>query len=371
MSHGNVSAGLSFHCQSDLTVMICGLSTFCFYVSATAFVFALIPQLHKNSYLKSTKGLSSLWAAGLSTANLVHTFFVFQISSKNIYFKIASIIYCGTSAGLLFQFWLYSKEDVRFKVTLFGTSIVVWLAIISIEIAVPNLRGANKMEWIAIILFSVGLLPQVIRNIFERSTLGQSNISVVLTAVGWSFQFVPVYIFETSTKFKSMVFIGAFIGHINCLQLIWFRKPVIKTRRIEQSAPQYGSNRSQLPDGDEFYSFREHRTSIASSSVQDDVFVDQKSIANASTLKPTVVGTLTGMAAWQICVGVFEVAALVALTGITVFLVGFFWILFAPCLVIFVLVSVTLYRDYAECTSKCCDDAFDDMQYRMFGENNV
>ena len=162
MSHGNVSAGLSFHCQSDLTIIICGLSTFCFYVSATAFIFSLVPQLHKNSYLKSTKGLSSLWAAGLSTANLVHTFFVFQISSKNIYFKIASIIYCGTSAGLLFQFWLYSKEDVRFKVTLFGTSIVVWLAIISIEIAVPNLRGANKMEWIAVILFSVGLLPQVI-----------------------------------------------------------------------------------------------------------------------------------------------------------------------------------------------------------------
>ena len=63
---------------------------------------------------------------------------------------------------------------------------------------------------------------QVIHNIFERSTLGQSNISVVLTAVGWTFQFVPVYIFETSTKFKSMIFVGAFIGHINCLQVCCF-----------------------------------------------------------------------------------------------------------------------------------------------------
>lgn len=61
--------------------------------------------------------------------------------------------------------------------------------------------------------------PQVMLNILEQSTLGQSNIAVVLMTVGKTFQFVPMQILETSVKFKSMVYVGAFLGHFNCLQV--------------------------------------------------------------------------------------------------------------------------------------------------------
>ena len=57
-------------------------------------------------------------------------------------------------------------------------------------------------------------------NIMESSTLGQSNIAVVLMTVGKSSQFISMQILDTSTKFKSMTYIGAFLGHFNCLQVV-------------------------------------------------------------------------------------------------------------------------------------------------------
>ena len=56
-------------------------------------------------------------------------------------------------------------------------------------------------------------------NIMEYSTLGQSNIAVVLMTVGKTFQFVAMQIIRTPVKFKSMIYVGAFLGHINCLQV--------------------------------------------------------------------------------------------------------------------------------------------------------
>lgn len=160
MVHLNQS-DLSFQCQQDLTIMLCGFSTFCYYISATAFNISLVPQLHKNAYLKSTKGLSSLWAAALFTAGLVHSFFIFHINGSIIYFKISTVIYSCGAFGVLCQFWMYSKKNVQFKVTLFGVCMVIWIALCSVELAVPQPEAAGKLEWIAIVLFSVELLPQV------------------------------------------------------------------------------------------------------------------------------------------------------------------------------------------------------------------
>ena len=160
MVHLNQSE-LNFHCQQDLTILLCGFSTFCYYVSATAFNIALVPQIHKNAYLKSTKGLSSLWAAALFTAGLVHCFFIFQINSSIIYFKISAIVICLSAFIVLCQFWMYSKQNVQFKVTLFGACVVIWIALISVELAVPQPAASAKLEWIAIVLFSIELLPQV------------------------------------------------------------------------------------------------------------------------------------------------------------------------------------------------------------------
>lgn len=152
---------LSLTCQHDLTVMLCGFSTFCNYVSATALNISLVPQLHKNSYLKSTKGLSALWAASLFTASLIHSFFIFHYEASIIYFKISVIIYGLTAFGILCQFWMYSKQNVQFKVTLFGACMVLWIALFSVELAVPQPTASGKLEWVAIVLFSIELLPQV------------------------------------------------------------------------------------------------------------------------------------------------------------------------------------------------------------------
>ena len=152
---------LNFQCQEDLTLLLCGFATFCNYISATAFNISLVPQIHKNSYLKSTSGLSALWATALFTAALVHSFFIFHITDSIIYFKISSLIYCLSAFLILVQFWMYSKENIQFKVTLFGACVVVWIALLSVELAVPQPGSSAKLEWIAIVLFSADLLPQV------------------------------------------------------------------------------------------------------------------------------------------------------------------------------------------------------------------
>ena len=63
-------------------------------------------------------------------------------------------------------------------------------------------------------------------NIMEYSTLGQSNIAVVLMTVGKTFQFVAMQIIRTPVKFKSMIYVGALLGHINCLQVALTSPPL-------------------------------------------------------------------------------------------------------------------------------------------------
>lgn len=161
-----------FHCYKESAIELCGFGQLCYYASATALVMSLVPQMHKNSYLKSTAGLSSLWATSLFIATLVNCFFMFAIA-KLIYFKIATVI-CGVmSFGLLCQFWMYSKQNVYFKVTLLGSCMVVSIALITVELAVPQPGAADKLEWLAITLFSIDLLPQVKKCVTIR--LGKST----------------------------------------------------------------------------------------------------------------------------------------------------------------------------------------------------
>ena len=148
------------HCASTLAVSACDVATLCDFLAATAFVLALVPQLHKNSYIKSVVGLSILWAAALFTANLVDCFYIFEIK-RNIYFKIASIICCVTAFGILMQFWMFSKQNINFKLTFSGSCFIVWGAILATELAVPKPEASLTFEWIGLVLFSIDLLPQV------------------------------------------------------------------------------------------------------------------------------------------------------------------------------------------------------------------
>ena len=152
---------LTLRCHSDLSVVLCGFATFCYYVSSTAFNISLVPQIHKNAYLKSTNGLSTLWAASLFTATLVHGFFIFHITDSIIYIKISSVIYSLSACIILVQLWIYSKQNIQLKLTIFGICMVIWVALLSVELVVPQPDTSNTLEWIAVVLFSIDLLPQV------------------------------------------------------------------------------------------------------------------------------------------------------------------------------------------------------------------
>ena len=169
---------LTLQCHSDLTAVLCGFATFCYYVSSTSFNISLVPQIHKNAYLRSTNGLSTLWAASLFTATLVHGFFIFHITDSIIYFKISSVIYSLSACIILVQLWMYSKQNIQLKLTIFGICMVIWVALLSVEFVVPQPDTSKTLEWIAVVLFSVDLLPQVRVSIFVIGIFSLMNTSL-------------------------------------------------------------------------------------------------------------------------------------------------------------------------------------------------
>ena len=158
---GNTITFSSRSCEADIQTGVCEFAAVCEFLAAAAFVAALVPQLHKNSYLKSVEGLSVLWVSALFTATLLNCFYYFEIK-RNIYLRIITIVCCVMVFGLLVQFWMYSKQNMNFKMTFGGCCFVLWGALITIELAVPKPHAAYRLEWVSIILFSIDLMPQVI-----------------------------------------------------------------------------------------------------------------------------------------------------------------------------------------------------------------
>ena len=150
---------LTQNCKASWPVGVCDVGNLCAFVSATIWFFALIPQMHKNYKKKAVDGLSILWATSLFTGAFVHSFYVFQ-TRTNVYFKIHSVCWPVISFALLLQFWIYSKQNSQMKLSYIGGCILIWGALITFELAVPRPHGADKLEWVAVVLFSIYIVPQ-------------------------------------------------------------------------------------------------------------------------------------------------------------------------------------------------------------------
>ena len=60
---------------------------------------------------------------------------------------------------ILLQFWFYSKHSVQTKLC-YGTGcFLIWGAVISLELFVPDVE--EKVQWLAIVLWSIESFPQV------------------------------------------------------------------------------------------------------------------------------------------------------------------------------------------------------------------
>ena len=146
------------NCRTTWPRAVCGFANVCGYISCTIWFLVLVPQIWKNWKRRSVEGLSILWATANFTASLVNCFFAFSIQLP-VYIRISAVYMPFLEFFILVQFWFYSKHAVQMKVSYGAGCLLIWIAVISLELSVKD--AEENVQWLAIVLWCVESFPQV------------------------------------------------------------------------------------------------------------------------------------------------------------------------------------------------------------------
>ena len=146
------------NCRKTWPKAWCAFANVCSYISCLIWLFVLFPQICKNSKRGSVEGLSILWATANFTASLANVFFAFSVALP-VYIKILAVYMPILESSILLQFLLYSKHTMQMKLSYGACCFLIWIAVISLDLSVAD--AAEKVQWLAIVLWSIELFPQV------------------------------------------------------------------------------------------------------------------------------------------------------------------------------------------------------------------
>ena len=146
------------NCRKTWPKAWCAFANVCGYISCSIWLFVLFPQIRKNRKRGSVEGLSILWATANFTASLANVFFAFSVALP-VYIRILAIYMPILEFSILLQFWCYSKHTMRMKLSYGAVCVLIWIAVISLDLSVAN--AAEKVQWLAIVLWSIESFPQV------------------------------------------------------------------------------------------------------------------------------------------------------------------------------------------------------------------
>ena len=146
------------NCRNSLPKVDCGFANVCGYISCVIWFVVLVPQIRKNCKRRSVEGLSILWATANFTASLVNCFFAFSIELP-LYIKISAVYMPILEFTILLQFWFFSKHSVQMKVSYGAGCFLIWVAVITLELFITDAK--EKVQWLAIVLWSIESFPQV------------------------------------------------------------------------------------------------------------------------------------------------------------------------------------------------------------------
>ena len=145
------------NCRKTWPKAWCAFANVCGFISCAIWLFVLFPQICKNRKRRSVEGLSILWATANFTASLANFFFAFSVALP-MYIRILAVCMSILEFYILLQFWFYSKHTMRMK--LYGAvCVLIWIAVISLDLSVTD--AAEKVQWLAIVLWSIESFPQV------------------------------------------------------------------------------------------------------------------------------------------------------------------------------------------------------------------
>ena len=145
------------NCRKTWPKAWCAFANVCSYISCLIWLFVLFPQICKNSKRGSVEGLSILWATANFTASLANFFFAFSVALP-MGIKILAVCKPILEFPILLQFWFYSKHT-RLMKSYGAVCVLIWIAVISLDLSVAD--AAEKVQWLAIVLWSIELFPQV------------------------------------------------------------------------------------------------------------------------------------------------------------------------------------------------------------------
>ena len=143
------------NCRKTWPKTWCAFANVCGYISCAIWLFVLFPQICKNRKRGSVEGLSILWATANFTASLANVFFALSVALP-MCFKILAVCKPILEFPILLQFWCYSKHTMLMK-SYGAVCVLIWIAVISLDVAV----AAEKVQWLAIVLWSIELFLQV------------------------------------------------------------------------------------------------------------------------------------------------------------------------------------------------------------------
>ncbi|XP_066018233.1 uncharacterized protein [Pocillopora verrucosa] len=214
------------NCRKTWPKAWCAFANVCGFISCAIWLFVLFPQICKNRKRRSVEGLSILWATANFTASLANFFFAFSVALP-MYIRILAVCMSILEFYILLQFWYYSKHTMRMKLSYGAVCVLIWIAVISLDLSVTD--AAEKVQWLAIVLWSIESFPQIILNMRRRTTDGQSTLSVVITLVGKTTDFLANYLLLLPARYVVMTYFSCTLAFINGIQVIWYPKLQPKT----------------------------------------------------------------------------------------------------------------------------------------------
>jgi hypothetical protein len=210
------------NCDYNLPIGLCITGNICGYISNCIWFLVLLPQLYKNYKRKTTEGLSLIWAFCNFTASLINVFFVFFINVP-IFSKVGGVYMPILEFLILIQFFIYHNVSFMKKMYCTIFFIIIWIIIILIEILKPFGFDTNsKLVWISIILWSIETFPQVFLNMKNKSIMSQSKISLILTFIGKTTDFISQYSLIMPQQYVYMTYFSSTLAYINIFQLILY-----------------------------------------------------------------------------------------------------------------------------------------------------
>ena len=207
---------LDKNCWPDWPQWECYAANCAGLVSTALWFIVLLPQVLKNWYRRSVVGLSFLWAVANFTASLVNLFYAFSIQLP-LYTRVSAVYMPILEFTILFQFLIYSHKPVTTRLLALLVCLLMWGTIIELELNLPDSR--DKVQWIAIALWSIESFPQITLNIKRQSTSGQASTSVLISLVGKTTDFLVTYGLFIPLPYVVMCYFSSSTTFINGFQV--------------------------------------------------------------------------------------------------------------------------------------------------------